>query len=622
VSERYPAIGSLSAIGDGHSLALMDGGGGVQWYCPLRFDADPLIWSLLDAARGGALRIGPAGPANVTRSYVEGTAVLAYEWQTGTGRLAVRVGMVFPNRGGQDLVWVLDGLDGEVEIEVVLDPRPSFGRHEADLHPGPSETQVIAEENLRLTFAGPVELRQLAPGMRQTLTFRAGGRMAFCLHTEVGASAGLAVASQEELAAALDDTVAAWWDWQSVIVYDGPARDAVLRSAITLKLLIYEPSGAVVAAGTTSLPEEIGGVRNWDYRYTWLRDASFTRNALYQLGCRREANRYARWMCDVTAAHGLPLRVLYGMGGETEFPEYERDDLEGYRGSRPVRVGNGAEYQLQLDSYGELLDCLSICEVLGEEVMRREWPHFRSLVDFVADHWRDPDSGIWEVRDRRSTSSTPRPWPGPPWTGAATWSRHAGLPVTSSARGPRPTGCATRSSPGAWSTARFGRAYGNADLDASLLVLPVVGFIEGDDPLMTATIDAIERDLTPEGAVARGLLYRYRAEVGDGLSGQEGAFAICGFWLVEALALAGRHEDAEAVFEGPCRLAGDAGLFAEEIDPLTGEQLGNTPQAFTHIGLINAGLRLAHHTAKGARRAGPVTLRPPASGRRFEADAP
>ncbi len=621
MSERYPPIGSLGAIGDGHSLALLDGGGGVQWYCPLRFDADPLIWPLLNAARGGVLRIGPAGPANVTRSYVEGTAVLAYEWQTGTGHLAARVGMVFPNRGGQDLVWVLDGLDGEVEIEVVFDPRPSFGRNEADLHPGAAGTQVIVEDDLRFNFAGPVQLRQFAPGLRRTLTIGAGERMAFCLHADMGASAGLAVASQEELAAALDDTVAAWRDWQGVIVYGGPARDAVLRSAIILKLLIYEPSGAVAAAGTTSLPEEIGGVRNWDYRYTWLRDASFTLNALYQLGCRREANRYARWMCEVTAAHGLPLRVLYGIGGETEFPEYERDDLEGYRGSGPVRVGNGVEYQLQLDSYGELLDCLSICEVLGDEVMRREWPHFRSLVDFVADHWRDPDSGIWEVRDR------PRHFV---HSKAMAWTaldRGCNLVEARGLAGDverwRAEADQLRGELVACGVVggRFGRAYGEADLDASLLMLPVVGFIEGDDPLMTATIDAVERDLTPEGAVARGLLYRYRPEAGDGLPGREGAFAICGFWLVEALELAGRHEDAEAVFEGLCGLAGDLGLFAEEIDPVTGEQLGNTPQAFTHIGLINAGLRLAHHTAKGAGSAGPVA-RPPSSGRRVETDAP
>jgi GH15 family glucan-1,4-alpha-glucosidase len=597
----YPPIGSLGAISDGHSLALLDLDGGVQWYCPLRFDADPVVWPLLDVRRGGALRVGPAGAADGTCSYVEGTAVLRYEWDTGTGRAAARVGMVFPNRGGQDLVWVVDGLAGEVEFEAALDPRPAFGRDDPDLHPVASGVQLTAGNGARLTFTGPADVRPSATGLRGTFTVAAGDQMAWCLHAEQGSSPGLAAAPQADLLVALEDTVAAWRDWQSVIVYDGPEREAVLRSAITLKLLIYDPSGAVVAAGTTSLPEVIGGVRNWDYLYTWLRDASFTLNALYQLQCTHEARRYARWMCDVTAAHGLPLRVLYGVGGESEFPEYVLDDLDGYRGSRPVRVGNGAEHQLQFDSYGELLDCLTICEVLGDDVMRAEWPHFRNLVEFCAQYWREPDSGIWEVRDRPRHFVHSKAMA---WTAldrGCNLVEQLGLPGDVDRWRAEADQLRAEILAKGVVGGRFARTYGEPDLDASLLMLPLVGFVHGDDRLMQATIDGVEAEFTPEEAVTRGLLRRYRPEAGDGLAGEEGAFAICSFWLVEALALGGRHQEAETIFEGLVRLGGELGLFAEELHPASGEQLGNTPQAFTHIGLISAGLRLAEQTVKGTR---------------------
>ncbi len=353
--------------------------------------------------------------------------------------------------------------------------------------------------------------------------------------------------------------------------------------------------------GRRSLPEEIGGVRNWDYRYTWLRDASFTLNALYQLGCTREARRYAQWMCAATAAQGLPLRVLYGIDAPTEFPEKTVDHADGYRGSRPVRIGNGAEAQFQLDSYGELLDCLAICEIMGDDVMREEWPWFRSMVDFVAAHWREPDSGIWEVRDR------PRHFVHSKAMGWVALQRGSEI-------------ARMRGLDGDFETWRneadllraeildqgvlpdrdcFGRAYGESNVDASLLMLPLVGFIDAPHPTMQATIDEIVGQLSPGDACAQGLLYRYHHEAGDGLPGGEGAFTICSFWLVEALALAGRRDEAEKIFAGLIELQGDLGLFAEEIDPPSGTQLGNFPQAFTHIGLINAALRLFGETAKG-----------------------
>jgi len=322
-------------------------------------------------------------------------------------------------------------------------------------------------------------------------------------------------------------------------------------------------------------------------------DASFTVNALYQLGCKREARRYGEWMCRTTAKHGLPLRVFYGIEGETDFGEREIDLADGYLGSRPVRVGNGAEEQLQLDSYGELLDCVTICELMGDEVIRKDWWHFRSLVDYVAEHWREPDSGIWEVRDepRHFTQSKALAWV----------ALQRGLKLAKELDLEADTARWARES----ETLRaevfekaiieergcFGRAYGEDVPDASLLTLPLVGFVEGDDPRMAETIELIREALGPEGAVREGLLYRYR-QGRDGVPGGEGAFAICSFWLVEAFALAGQHEEARRIFENMLTLKGDLGLFSEEIDPGSGDQLGNFPQAFTHIGLINAAVRL------------------------------
>lgn len=609
MTDEYPPLGSLGVIGDGQSLALLDDKGGIQWYCPLRFDADPVVWPLLDHHRGGQLRIAPAGPAASKVAYIEDTAILRYEWSGANGRADVTVGFEWsnepPDDGGragagtsaQDLLWLVEGRDGEIDFEAIVALSPRFGA-DAQVLPVPDGAAVEAH-GISLTFAGAAPVRTAAPGDCHTFSVRAGERLGFRLHASADGRAA-ADAGPDAVGAALDATIAAWREWVATIVYDGPYRAQVVRSAITLKLLIYEPSGAVVAAGTTSLPEVVGGVRNWDYRYTWLRDASFTLNALYQLGCRREAHRFAQWMCTHTARHGLPLRVLYGIGGETDFPEAELDGLDGYRRSRPVRVGNGAEHQLQLDSYGELLDCISICEVFGDDVMREEWPHFRSVVDFAADHWREPDSGIWEVRDepRHFVHSKAMAWvaldrgcklvetydvPGDldRWRAEADELRREIL-----AKGVQ-DGC-------------FTRAYGDGQLDASLLMLPLVGFVDGDDPVMSQTIDAITAGLSP--SAPRPLLYRYLLDAGDGLPGQEGAFTICSFWLVEALALAGRHDDAHRAFMAMTNDSGALGIYAEEVDPQTGDQLGNIPQAFTHIGLINAALRLEGTTGKHDRR--------------------
>ena len=592
----YPPIGGLTAIGDGYSLALLGPDAAVEWWCPLRFDADPFVWPLLDRHRGGRLRIGPAGAGEADEiAYEPGTAIATHTWQLDTGTVRVTSAMAWPRpRSAQELLFHAEVLAGDVTLEAVISPAPQWGRSGADLHRTEDgvactagDLQVHLEAPARCQVRNGTAVCEIRIQAGQTATFRLAAAQGRAPRIDAGATGLLAA------------TRAAWHDWVAGIDYAGPCHDDVVRSAILLKLLIYEPTGAVVAAATTSLPEEIGGVRNWDYRYTWLRDAGFTLNSLFTLGCRREAHAYARWLRDVVADASLPLNVLYGIDGRTGVPEATIDDADGYRGSRPVRVGNAAEGQLQLDTYGELLDCITICEVMDDHTLRDAWPHFRRLVDFVADHWHEPDSGIWEVRDhpRHFVHSKAQAWvaldrgcqladtfglDGP----TDRWRQEADtLRTQVDARGRTPTGA-------------YARSYGESDTDAALLTLPSIGYLDGDDPAMAATIEAACDQLSIDGAVHPSLLLRYPHHAGDGLPGEEGAFALCSFWLVEALEQAGRHDEAHATFHALCDLRGSSGLFAEMFDPRTGAQLGNTPQAFTHIGLINAGLRLVHTTAR------------------------
>ncbi len=607
----YPAIGDLGLVGDGQSVVLLGPNGQVEFFCPLRFDAPPVIWPLLDRQRGGHLHIAPVDDVKTTMSYLPDTAVLRYEYAGALGRARSTIAMRWPPEpGAQELLWLVEGLEGQMTFEVKVRPQPDFGRR---------RTHLTLDRHL-IAYTGDHPAMQLATAIPASdmngsaigsAVLQAGERWGFRLRVADTALAASYVADAPDVARDLEQTAEAWRDWTAGIIYGGPAREHVVRSAIVLKLLIFEATGAVAAAATTSLPEHVGGVRNWDYRYTWLRDASFTLNALYALGCTDEARAYARWMCETTAAHGLPLRVLYGIDGSAEFPEEEIWQVDGYRGSRPVRVGNGAESQLQLDSYGELLDCLTICESVGEDVMRAEWPHFRRLVAFVADNWSRPDNGIWEVRSepRHFVHSKAMAWVALDrgCTLVERYGLHGDLDRWRRAADTLRREILERGVV----HGRFRRAYDDDDLDASLLMLPITGFVAGDHPLMLATIDAIREQLHPSASAFEALLLRYPEHAGDGLAGGEGAFLLCSFWLVEALALAGRHDEADNVFDELVERAGRVGLFAEELDWTTGEHLGNTPQAFTHIGLINAALRLQSSSLRTASRTRPS--RKPAS---------
>ncbi len=473
----YPAIGDLGLVGDGQSVALLGPDGQVEFFCPLRFDAPPLIWPLLDRQRGGHLHIAPVEDVTTTMTYLPDTAVLRYEYAGALGRARATIAMRWPAEPGvQELLWLVEGLEGQLTFEVKVRPQPDFGRR---------RTHLTLDRHL-IAYTGDHPAMQLATAIAASDTngsaigsavLHAGQRWGFRLRVAETAPPPSFGADASEVARDLEQTARAWRDWTAGIAYGGPAREHVVRSAITLKLLIFEATGAVVAAATTSLPEHVGGVRNWDYRYTWLRDASFTLNALYALGCTDEARAYARWMCQTTAARGLPLRVLYGIDGSVEFPEEEIWQVDGYRGSRPVRVGNGAQSQLQLDSYGELLDCLTICESVGEDVMRAEWPHFGRLVEFVADNWRRPDSGIWEVRSepRHFVHSKAMAWVA--LDRGCTLVERYGLPGDLD-RWRREADILRREILERGVVhGRFRRAYDDDDLDASLLMLSITGFV-------------------------------------------------------------------------------------------------------------------------------------------------
>ncbi len=590
-------ISAHALVSDCHSAALVTADGSVDWLCFPRFDSPSVFGRLLDDA-AGHWSIRPAGEHAGTRRYVDRTLVLETTFRTPTGTVTVTDALAVgaDNRGNalgrgapHLLIRSVTGVDGEVEVEVSYRPRPEYGL----LRPLLSHVDggVTARGGAEwLVLSSPVRLDLADSTATARFALRAGDTVRFALHRSTLEEQPARIWSQDELAHRLAATVAAWRSWSDLHQnYDGPWRDLVHHSGRVLQGLTFQPSGAIVAAATTSLPEGVGGKRNWDYRYSWVRDASFTMEALWVAACPDEASDFFAFMTTAAAAVGLdtPLQIMFGVGGEHDLTERTLPHLAGWRDSRPVRVGNGAWNQQQIDVYGELLGAahrLADHITVVDDDMRG---FLVALADSAAHRWREPDQGIWEVRGepRHFLYSKVMCWVALDRAIKLAGKLHATDRV-SGWKAAQVEIWQTVVRDG-WnnSAGAFTQYFGSEALDASNLMMTIVGFLPADDPRMLATIEAIADRLTDE----HGLVYRYRNEDGvDGLAGAEGTFLLCTFWLAQALAMAGHLDRARSVFARAAGYANDVGLLAEEVDPATGELLGNFPQAFSHIGLINA----------------------------------
>ena len=594
---KYPPIAEHGVIGDLQTAALVDADGTVDWFCCPRFDSPSVFGSLLDAERGGYLRIAPADPGySVRHMYLPDTAVLVTRFLSagGVGEILDFMPVDRPTvaTDRRRLLRLVRVVRGSMRFTAECRPRFDYGRADHELVLGSGGRQAVFRTPavsllVRTTFEMVADGRDV----RGSFSLVAGelGGLALTSFTGDEVPRGL---TRDELEEEFRGTVRFWHEWLAGSRYRGRWRAAVDRSAITLKLLTYAPTGAPVAAVTTALPEQIGGERNWDYRYTWIRDASLSVGALARLGFVDEARDFVRWLGSRLldpAAGDEPLRVMYRVDGSSDLSESTVDILEGYRGSRPVRIGNGAADQLQLDIHGEAIDALYCGVLAGEPVSHEAWLTIADHLDWLAGAWDRPDEGVWETRGGRKDFVYSR---------LMCWvAFDRGLRLAELTRRPADTARWASSRDAIYrqimsrgfspSRGAFTQSYGSDVLDSSLLFMPMTGFVEPTEPRWRSTLDAIDRDL-----VSDSLVFRYDpAASPDGLAGDEGTFCLCSFLYVDALARAGRLDAARLAFEKMLTYASHLGLYAEEIGP-TGDQLGNFPQAFTHLALIHAAVSL------------------------------
>jgi alpha,alpha-trehalase len=589
-------IADYALLSDRHSAALVSRSGSVDWLCFPRFDSPAVFARLLDDD-AGHWSIQPTGPFSVSRRYVDKTMVLETWFQTDTGTAVVTDALlVGPDNENHQLgaeaphvlVRRVVCETGSVELEIAYRPRPEYGLISPILSPiDGGVTSRGGAEWLVLTTPAPLKLD--GGEMHGWLPMVAGQSVHFGMHRSTLEETPGRVWGQRDLRDGLDETVRAWQSWSAHHqAYEGPWEDLVHQSGRVLSALSYQPSGAIVAAPTTSLPEAVGGERNWDYRYAWVRDASLTMEALWVAACPYEAADFFAFLAAAASiSSDQPLQVMFGIGGEHDLTERTLPHLQGWRDSRPVRVGNGAWNQQQIDVYGELWSAaFRLVELLGDidDDTRR---FLAGCADLAARRWVEKDRGIWEVRGdpQHFLYSKVMCW--------AALDRAVRMSDRLAVTGRVDSWARTRDEIHAavlregWSdeVGAFTQFFGSQDLDASNLMMPIVGFLPADDPRVLATIDAIEGHLTDE----KGLVYRYRTETGvDGIAGQEGTFLLCTFWLAQAQAMAGQVDRARATFERAAAFVNEVGLLSEEVDPATGELLGNFPQAFSHIGLVNA----------------------------------
>ncbi len=596
------AIADHALIGDLQTAALVSTDGSVDWFCCPRFDAPSVFGALLDDQRGGHLRIRPAERAYESKQmYLPDTAVLITRFLTEAG--AGEVVDFMPPVGGEAtdnhrLVRMLRCVRGTMSFEVDIAPRFNYGRspHQAELTP---HGAVFSTDAMTLTLhpvrepddAQLAHVRIDDGDLRLTIDLTAGDLRGIVLESAAeGPPREIRVA---EIQRTFEDTVAFWRSWLARSTYTGRWRESVQRSAITLKLMTYAPSGALVAAPTAALPEQVGGERNWDYRYTWVRDASFSVHALLRLGFTEEAAQFSGWLrsrvAERVGGEGGPLNIMYRVDGSSDLKEESLEHWAGYRGSRPVRIGNGAADQLQLDIYGEAMDSIYFADRCGIPVGHRGWNSIREVLDWLVEHWDRPEEGIWETRGGRQDFTYGRLMC---WVAfdrglrlAAAYGRPCAVDRWTEARDAIYDQIMERG----WSTGRqaFVQHYASEVLDSSLLRMARVGFVTPADPMWASTLAAMDDELVTDS-----LVYRYDPNASpDGLRGSEGTFSLCSFMYADALARAGRLDEARLTFEKMLTYANHVGLFSEEI-ALTGEQIGNFPQAFTHLALIDAALTL------------------------------
>ncbi|MFZ5730001.1 MAG: glycoside hydrolase family 15 protein [Pseudomonadota bacterium] len=575
-------------IGDCETAALVGRDGAIDWLCWPRFDSEACFARLLGDGRHGCWSLRPAeGLAHVRRRYLDGSLILETVFETASGAVAVTDFM--PVRGAaSDLVRIVEGRAGRVPMEMRLDLRFDYGRCRPWIQSAtPNSLRAVAGPHAA-ELTADAELRPAEGGATARFAVAEGERRAFVLtYSPSHERARRPIDPHAALSATLD-----WWrDWISRCDYSGPYAEDVRRSLVVLKGLTYRPTGGMVAAPTTSLPEHPGGERNWDYRYCWLRDATFTLLTFMESGLFEEARAWRDWLVRAVAGEPGAVQPVYGVAGEQRLIEWIEPGLPGFNGAQPVRIGNAAFRQSQLDVFGEVLDALHQARRHGQAPQDPSWPLQRAFIDHLVERWREPDAGIWEVRGppQHFTHSKVMAWVA--FDVGVQAVEQQGL----------------RGDAELWRTCReevrqailrdgldperggFTRAFGSAEVDASLLLLPQVGFVAPDDPRMLATVEAIEQDLSWNG-----LIRRYdTATNDDGLPPGEGAFLACSFWLVDAYTMQGRREEAEALFERLLSFTNDVGLLPEEVDPRTGAFLGNFPQGLSHLSLVDAAYNLS-----------------------------
>jgi GH15 family glucan-1,4-alpha-glucosidase len=601
IKQQMARIEDYAFLSDTQTGALVSRDGCVDWLCFPRFDSGACFAALLGDGKNGRWKFAPDGEIRTTRRRYRGdTLILETEIETADG--AVRLIDFMPPRGkNPDIVRIIEGLRGTVRMQMELIIRFDYGHIIPWVRKKHGGLEAIAGPDA-LILRTPIETRGEDLTTVAEFNVTQGDRVPFVLTWFASHDEPPRAIHPEH---ALQQTEDYWTSWSKQCRDQGPWRDAVMRSLITLKGLTYAPTGGIVAAATTSLPEEIGGVRNWDYRYCWLRDATFTLVSLIGAGYLDEARSWREWLLRAVAGSAAQMQTMYGVQGERRLEEFQIDWLSGYENSRPVRVGNAASKQFQLDIYGEVLDSMYRAHSAGIESSETDWRLQAALINFLESKWEEPDEGIWEVRGGRQqfTHSKMMAWVA--FDRAVKLIEHCNCAAGDHLerwREIRDEIHAQVCAQGYNATKKaFTQFYKSEDLDASLLMMPLVGFLPPTDERVRNTIAAVERELMEEGLVVR---YRSEQDNVDGLPGTEGVFLLCSFWLADCLHLIGRTEDACALFERLLALRNDVGLLSEQYDPRAKRQLGNFPQAFSHVALVNTARMLSRNAESTGHRNG------------------